>query len=52
MASIGECGGVMESGDAEADRIVNRKRSEFGSLNKKMRQIEATNKKHDNYSPN
>jgi len=51
MASLGESGGVMESGDPEADRVLNKKRSEFGSLNKKLRQIEAANKNGGSYSP-
>jgi hypothetical protein len=42
----------MDSGDSEADKIVNKKRSEFGSLNNKLRQIEAANKKNSGgYSP-
>lgn len=44
IASLGESGGVMDSGDPEADRVLNKKRSEFGSLNKKLRQIELENK--------
>ena len=35
----------MESGDFEADKIVNKKRSEFGALTNKLRQIENSKKK-------
>jgi hypothetical protein len=52
IAVIGESTGTMDSGDAEADRVINKKRSESGSLNNKLRQIEAANKKNSgNYSP-
>lgn len=52
IAVIGESAGTMDSGDAEADRVINKKRSESGSLNNKLRQIEAANKKNSgNYSP-
>jgi hypothetical protein len=45
-ADIGNCGGgSMESGDFEADKIINKKRSEFGALTNKLRQIENTKKK-------
>lgn len=51
-ADIGAVNGSMDSGDSEADKIVNKKRSEFGSLNNKLRQIEAANKKNSGgYSP-
>lgn len=52
IADIGESAGTMDSGDAEADRVINKKRSESGSLNNKLRQIEAANKRNSgNYSP-
>ncbi|WP_150595981.1 hypothetical protein [Pseudomonas fluorescens] len=48
-ADIGSCGGgSMESGDFEADKIVNKKRSEFGALTNKLRQIENSKKKDGN----
>ncbi|EJN19601.1 hypothetical protein PMI36_04689 [Pseudomonas sp. GM79] len=50
-ADIGGGGGSMDSGDFEADKIINTKRSEFGSLHNKLRQIEAAKKKDgDSYS--
>jgi hypothetical protein len=50
-ADIGGGGhGSMDSGDFEADKIINKKRIEFGALTNKMRQIEATRKKdHGNF---
>jgi len=45
IAGLGESGGAMDSGDAEADKVLNKKRSEFGSLNNKLRHIAAANKK-------
>lgn len=51
-ADIGGSSGSMDSGDAEADKVINKKRSEFGALNNKLRQIEAANKQgNSSYSP-